>query len=158
MLMVIMLAAFFICLNSSFAFQYEDYFWGRSLKETKEAVKKKHKEIVSSEIEKTVSYTQTLFDSPCEVTLYFTKPNEFLFMVKFVWKTPLVGEKVLDHLVKSHGEPLQPDENMNRFAWTADNGESIALDVNSEVTELYYAAGEDSKTPNSDDKEKPDTF
>lgn len=157
-LKLLTLAVLLVFVNTGLAYQYRDYVWGSPLKDVKEALKKEHNEIFSSETEKTVGYNKNIFDSPCEITFYFTDPNEFLCMVKFVWKTSLVGEKVLDYLVKNHGEPLQPDADTDRFAWIKESGESIALEVDDDSTKLYYSAGEASKTSSSDVEEKPDNF
>jgi hypothetical protein len=122
-------------------------------------LKKKHSVITSSEIEHTISYEDTLFDSPCEVTLYFTEKSDVLYMVKFLWKSTSAAEVVFDALVNNHGEPLQPDPDIDRYAWTdEENQDNIAFDCSNGVVELYYSAGDIYKAAKPDEKTKIDKF
>jgi hypothetical protein len=133
---------FLIFLNTAaYAFQYEDYAWGISQKKAKEIVQKKHQHIVTSDIEKTISYKDDIFGSLCEVNLFFTPKSEVLYMVKILWQSPGSGEKVRNALAVKYGEPIKPDAEFERYAWFGKaEDEMIALDYSGKTTELIFSA------------------
>jgi hypothetical protein len=133
---------FLIFLNTAaYAFQYEDYAWGVSQKKAKEIVQKKHQHIVTSDIEKTISYKDDIFGSSCEVNLLFTPKSEVLYMVKILWKTPETGEKARNALTLKYGEPVKPEAEFERYAWFGrKEGELISLDYSGKTTELIFSA------------------
>jgi hypothetical protein len=148
---------FFACLNMpAYAFQYEDYAWGLAQEKIKAIVQKKHKNIVISQIEKTINYKDDIFDSLCEVTLLFTPKSEVLYLVKILWKNPETGEKVRNALAARYGEPLKADAEFERYAWFGQNeGEIISLDYSGKTTELIFSVPDAYPTKEKDSKVNP---
>lgn len=156
---IFILSFVFLCHSFALAFQYGDYAWGSSWDQVKTQLKDKNRTIVTSKTEHTIAYEDTLFGSWCEVSLFFTEKSEVLFMVKLFWKDTSSAEVIFDALVKNHGEPLQPDPDIDRFAWVDEESEdSIAFDCSGGVTELYYSAGDIYKGVKSDGKQKAGRF
>jgi hypothetical protein len=155
---IFLLAAVF-CYSGAYAFQYGDYAWGKPLREISDSLTNKHPVIVSSKEETVIQYSDILFGRPCEFFLYFTGKSEILYMVKIVWKTLSVAGQLREALINNHGQPVQPEEGVDRYAWVDEgNEDSIALDYSSEATELYYSSGDIYKTPKPDEQSKIDRF
>ncbi len=128
----------------SYAFQFEDYSWGKSIEEAKELLRKSNKAIVYTGSDK-ISYRDTISGEPSQVSLLFTSKSQLLFMIQVVFDKYSAAEKVKDTLTKIHGQPMKESSDLDRYIWSDDSGCVIGLSYGQGQAELIYSAGDSSQ-------------
>lgn len=125
-----------------FAFEFENFRWGRPMSEAKELIKANGKKLLPSSGDRFLSYTDTILDEECKVTLEFTPSSKVLASIKISWADKNVGEDVKKLLVSKYGDYQQPSVFEEEYFWYGGNQyDSIVLNYDYAGSQVVYFGG-----------------
>ena len=141
-LIVVFVFLFLLVSHSAFAFQFKDFYWGQTKDEILGILKENNKKDVSIQTNERISYSDTIFQQPCKVTMIFTFENYELAAVFIEWETGTVGDSIQKKFIDRYGQPSELEPYMKQYRWQGGfPGERLILDYLGNA-ELSYYGGE----------------
>lgn len=159
----------------SFAAQFEDYKWGEAKAGALDMVKAKNKNIIKpaeaaagdADSREPITYSDAIFDSPCEVSLYF-HDQYGLYTVKIEWRknepSAEIKNKLLEVLSGKYGKysfKSYEDAEQENYEWAEDRTKIILTALKNvigkdalETTVAYYDIATTDKVNREDQTRK----
>ncbi|MDD5069646.1 MAG: hypothetical protein PHV17_02860 [Candidatus Omnitrophica bacterium] len=94
---------------SLFAFNFEDYEWGKNQEQVLSGIKNKNKQIIKTDNPRVLKYFDKILDEDCTIMLEFTPKTKLLSSIKIVWSEKSVGKDLKKLLSDKYGQYRQPN-------------------------------------------------
>ncbi len=128
--------------EAAFAFQFEDYRWGRSIAEIRSLVIKKGKVPLRIKEDRIIKYFDNILGEECTVTLEFTPSSKVLASIRIFFQDKSIGEDIKNLLAEKHGDFDQPNIFFKEYYWRGNSDyDSIILNYDYAGTTLLYFGG-----------------
>jgi hypothetical protein len=129
----------FLLTSPIFAYQFEDYEWGKSWEEIKAKVENRNANVNVVTEKSQLVFNDKILSRDCEVTLAFTPKSKLLWIAEIHWNDINIGDSVKAMLIKKDGEPEKKDDNNKDYMWgTSISETSIFLNyLNKDVSLVY---------------------